>query len=120
MDSIKIITKASDFLGKNVVIEVDRPLYSKHPKHEFEYKLNYGFIPGTMSPDGEELDAYIIGIDEPLNTFEGKCVAIIHRLNDDDDKLIVVPNNFNDLADESIREATYFQEQYFESEIIRK
>jgi inorganic pyrophosphatase len=39
----------------------------------------------------EELDAYILGVFEPLEVFRGKCIAVINRLNDNDDKLIVVP-----------------------------
>ena len=38
-----------EFLGKQLTVIVDRPLGSKHPNHGFEYKLNYGYIPDTMS-----------------------------------------------------------------------
>ena len=112
------ISKATDYLGKIVTINIDRPLNSKHPKHGFVYELNYGFVPNTMSPDGEELDSYVIGSNIPLKTFTGFCTAVIHRTNDDDDKLVVVPGNTNVTNDE-IRTATYFQEQFFKSEIIR-
>jgi inorganic pyrophosphatase len=49
-------TKASDYLGKKVILTIDRQFSTKHPKHEFMYELNYGFVPNTLSPDGEELD----------------------------------------------------------------
>jgi inorganic pyrophosphatase len=111
--------KAKDYLNKTVSIKVDRPLGSKHPKFDWSYKLNYGFVPGTTAPDGEEIDAYIIGIDEPVETFTGKCIAIIHRTNDDDDKLVVVPDVKLSLTDDEIKAATHFQEQFFSSEIIR-
>ena len=75
-------------------------------------------MPDTLSPDGEELDAYVLGVDEPLESFEGICVAIVHRTNNNDDKLIVVPEGV-ELSDDEIRDATHFQEQYFESEIIK-
>ena len=80
--------------------------------------MNYGFVPNTISGDGEELDCYVLGIDKPIDNFEGKCIAVIHRTNDNDDKLIVVPEEKN-YTDEEIRELTNFQEQYFESEIIK-
>ncbi|HET8574670.1 MAG TPA: inorganic diphosphatase [Candidatus Paceibacterota bacterium] len=53
--------------------------------------MNYGFVPGTLSPDGEELDAYVLEVDKPVHTFSGICIAIIHRASDDDDKLALFP-----------------------------
>lgn len=112
------MNNAKDFIGKTVEVEMDRPLGTRHPKHGFMYCVNYGFVPGTVSGDGEELDAYLLGVFEPLQSYIGKCIAIIHRINDDDDKLVVVPVGKN-YTDEEIRVLTEFQERYFESEIIR-
>lgn len=106
------------FLNETIDIKVDRPLGSKHPKHGFIYPVNYGYVPNTISGDGEELDAYILGVYEPLESFTGKCIAIIHRTNDNDDKLVVVPEN-KSFSNDEIRVLTAFQEQYFESIIIR-
>lgn len=111
---------ATQFIGKEVEIKIDRPLHSKHPKHGFVYEVNYGFVPDTKAPDGEEIDAYLLGVDMPVDTYKGKCIAVIHRLNDTDDKLIIVPTSSEDINDEEIKKATYFQEQFFISEIIRK
>lgn len=108
---------ANSFLEKKVTVKIDRQLGSKHPKHGFMYMLNYGYIPNTISGDGEELDAYILGVYEPINEFSGKVIAVIHRLNDDDDKLIVSNKNY---SDDAIRALTEFQERFFESIIIRK
>ena len=82
-----------EYLGKILNIEIDREFGSKHPKHGFIYPVNYGFIPNTISGDGEELDCYLLGVFEPVKTYKGKCIAIVHRTNDDDDKLIIVPEN---------------------------
>ena len=112
------ISAATDYIGKIVTVDIDRPLHSKHSKHGFVYELNYGFVPNTTAPDGEELDAYVIGPNVPLKTFKGICIAVIHRTNDDDDKLVVVSENMKVTNDE-IRAATHFQEQFFKSEIIR-
>ena len=113
-----ILNNSKKFLNKIIDIKIDRPLGSKHPKHGFIYPINYGYVPNTMSGDNEELDAYILGIYEPLETFTGKCIAIIHRTNDNDDKLIIVPEN-KSFSNNEIRVLTDFQEQYFESIIIR-
>ena len=129
------------FLGQEVKVKIDRPLGSKHPKYNYiypinygfirsgfnlgqkEYKyiypINYGFIPDTLSGDGEELDAYILEVKEPLQEFVGKCIAIIHRLDDNDDKLIVIPKELKDISNQEIIEATNFQERYFKSIILR-
>lgn len=111
---------AEQYLGKEVSIIMDRPLGSKHPKHGFVYEVNYGYVPGTQSADGEELEAYYLGVSRSLHTAKGKCVAIIHRLNDDDNKLVVVPETQTDLTDDEIAKAVNFQEQGFDGEIRRR
>lgn len=106
------------YLNKTLKAIIDRPLGSKHPKYNYIYPVNYGYIPNTISGDGEELDCYILGVFEPIKEFKGKCIAIIHRLNDNDDKLIIVPENkvYNQEAIEALIE---FQERYFEHIIIK-
>lgn len=111
--------ETSKYLGKKVVVKMDRPLGSKHPKHNFIYSVNYGYIPNTISGDGEELDAYVLGEHKPLDEFEGVVIAVIHRTNDNDDKLVVMREGRN-YTDDQIRALTEFQEQYFQSEIIRR
>lgn len=106
------------FLNQIVNVKMDRPLGSKHPKHGFIYPVNYGYIPNTVSGDGEELDVYVLGEFMPLQEFTGRVIAIIHRTNDDDDKLVVVKDGKN-YTDEQIRALTEFQEQWFESIILR-
>lgn len=109
---------ARDFLGKEVNVIIDRQLGTRHPKHGFMYMINYGFIPNTISGDGEELDAYLIGEFAPVEEATGKVIAVIHRTNDDDDKLVVSKEG-TDYSDDAIRALTEFQERFFESEIIR-
>ena len=107
------------YLNENVLMKVDRPFGSKHPKHGFIYPVNYGYIPNTISGDNEELDAYLLGVFKPVEEYEGKCIAMIHRTNDDDDKLVIVPYD-KEYSDEQIEALTEFQEQFFEHKIIRK
>ena len=113
------VSKAKDFLGKTVDVTIDRQFGSKHPKHGFIYPLNYGYIPNTISGDGEELDAYLLGVFEPVSEYKkGRVIAYIHRTNDDDDKLIVVPEGCN-YTNDQILALTEFQERFFDSEIYR-
>ncbi|MFT4343872.1 MAG: inorganic pyrophosphatase [Candidatus Woesearchaeota archaeon] len=109
---------SQQFLNKSVTVTVDRKLGSKHPKWGFIYSVNYGYIEGIIAEDGSELDAYILGVDKPLEVFEGICIAIVHRFNDVEDKLVVVPIGVT-LSDEEIMEKVDFQEKFFKSKIIR-
>lgn len=107
------------YIGKEVDVIIDRPIGSSHPDYpDHIYLVNYGYVPNTISGDGEELDCYILGEYKPLKEYKGKCIAIIHRLEENDDKLIIVPNN-KSFTDNEIRLLTDFQENYFESIIIR-
>ena len=108
-----------EYLKKNVEVIIDRPLGSKHPKHDFIYPVNYGYVPNTISGDGEELDCYVLGIFEPIKELKGKCIAIIHRLNDNDDKLIIVPED-RKFSNKEIEVLVEFQEKFFKHEIIRE
>lgn len=112
------MTNSVEFLNKIVDVKIDRPLGSRHPKYGFIYPVNYGYVPNTISGDGEELDCYILGVYEPLVSFTGTCIAVIHRTNDNDDKLVVVPAG-KSFSDVEIRCLTNFQESFSESEILR-
>lgn len=104
-------------IGKIVEVKVDRPLGSYHPEHkDIYYSVNYGYIPGVIAPDGEEQDAYILGVNELIDEFTGKVIAIIHRFNDVEEKWVVVPQGIT-LTKEEIKKQVEFQEKYFDIEI---
>ena len=106
------------YLNKLVKVIIDRPLGSVHPEYpNLFYLVNYGYVSGTTSGDGEELDCYVLGEYVPLKEYKGKCIAIIHR-KDNDNKLVIVPENKN-FTDNEIRLLTDFQERFFEIEVIR-
>lgn len=105
-------------LGKIVKVTVDRPMGSYHPEHkDMYYPINYGYVEGVIAPDGEEQDAYILGVDKPVKEFVGKIIAIVHRLDDIENKWVVAPENVS-FTKEQIMKFINFQEQYFKSEII--
>ena len=105
-------------LGKIVKAIIDRPLGSHHPNYEdLVYPVNYGYVEGVIAPDGEEQDAYVLGIDEPIGEYEGEIIAIVHRLDDIEDKWVVAPKGAY-YTKEEIAKQTEFQERFFKSEII--
>lgn len=104
-------------IGKTVTVTVDRPMGSFHPEHhDMYYPVNYGYVEGVMAPDGEEQDAYILGVLKPVEHFTGRVIAVIHRFDDVEDKWVVVPEGAS-FTKEEIAEQVRFQEQYFDSEI---
>ncbi len=105
-------------IGTVVTVTIDRPLDSRHPHHpDLLYMVNYGYIDGIIAPDGEEQDAYILGIYQPLETFRGRVIGIVHRLDDVEDKWIVTPEGIR-LSREEILELVWFQERYFHTELL--
>jgi inorganic pyrophosphatase len=100
-----------------VLVKIDRPIGSRHPQHGFVYQVNYGYLPGIPGADSEELDAYLLGVEQPVGEYSGVCIAVIQRSDDADDKLVVVPAGMQ-LSDEQIRALTHFQEQWFKSTIV--
>lgn len=114
-DSLKGYAK---IIGKIVTVTVDRPLGSYHPEHkDMYYPLNYGYIEGIIAPDGEEQDAYILGVDKAVEKFTGKIIAVIYRFDDVEEKWVVCPEN-QSFSKEKIKELVEFQEKFYNSEII--
>ena len=104
--------KPEEHLGELIKIKIDRPMGSKHPKHGFIYPVNYGYVPGVMGGDGEELDAYLLGVYEPVKEYEGHLIGIIYRENDVEEKLVVSTKAY---TAEQIMALVEFQERWFVS-----
>ena len=105
------------FLGKVFEVEIDRPLGSNHPKFkDCIYPINYGFIPGVLGGDGEELDVFLLGVDKPVSAFTGEIIGIVYRADDVEDKLVMAPTGIVFSAEEIAR-AVYFQEKYYDTTI---
>lgn len=104
-------------LGETVTIKMDRPIGTEHPKHPgLIYPVNYGYVPGLFAPNGEEQDAYVLGVDEPLAEFTGTLIAVIHRFDDVEEKWVLAPKGVT-FTKEEIAKAVHFQEQYYHTEI---
>lgn len=108
---------ATSYLGKTVLIKIDRPIGSVHPKHPgLAYPVNYGYIPNVLGGDGEELDVYLLGVDVPVEEYPACVIGIVHRHNDVEDKLIAAPKGIY-FTKEELAKAVHFQEQYFKTAI---
>lgn len=105
-------------LGKTVRVVVDRPMGSYHPTHkDIYYSVNYGYVTDVIAGDGEEQDDYVLGVNQPLKEFVGNVIAIIHRIDDVEDKLVVAPNGVI-FTKEQIEKQVHFQEKFFKTKII--
>lgn len=103
------------YLGKVLQIVIDRPIGYIHKK-TLLYPVNYGYIPGVLGGDGEELDVYLLGVTEPVTEYNCHVIGIVHRKNDVEDKLIAAPVGVTYTAEE-MAEAIHFQEKYFDTYI---
>ena len=104
------------YLGTVVDIEIDRPIGYVHKKKNYDlvYPINYGYIPGVLGGDDEELDVYLMGVDKPVEAYTCRIVGIVYRRNDVEDKLIAAPIDKRYTAEE-IASAIHFQEQYYDT-----
>lgn len=112
--------QSTDFLNQTLTVMIDRCLGSRHPQYNFVYPINYGYLPGVILPDGdgEPLDAYVLGVNAPVAQFTGRCIAVIQRTDDCDDKLVLAPEG-QTFTDEEIMALTAFQERFFDSRVLR-
>lgn len=118
-EAVRDLLNCISYIGKSVNVVIDRPINSFHPDWKnHQYLTNNGYVPNTVSGDGEEIDCYVLGENKPLKTYTGKCIALIHRLDDNDDKLIIVPEDTN-YTNEQIKALVEYQEKYFNSVIMR-
>lgn len=106
------------YLGKKIHIEIDRPIGYVHKKSDrvLVYPINYGYIPGVLGGDGEELDVFLVGVSEPVREYDAVVIGISYRHNDVEDKLIAAPEGMTFTAEE-IADGIRFQEQYYDTEL---
>lgn len=110
------------YMGKTVRIVIDRPIGYIHKKGEktLVYPINYGYIPGVLGGDGEELDVYLLGVTEPVAEYICRIEGMVFRRDDVEDKLIGVPEGA-EFSKEEMEKAVHFQEKYYDSFVeVRK
>ena len=106
------------YLGQTVTIDIDRPIGYIHHKGEktLVYPINYGYIPGVLGGDGEELDVYLLGVTHPVESYTGRIIGIVYRADDVEDKLIMAPEGVTFTVEE-MAAAVHFQEKYYQSRV---
>ena len=111
-------TLIRQYLGKTVMVTVDRPVGFHHVTKgiHLHYTVNYGFLPGVIGGDGEEQDVYILGIAEPLKDFTGRIIGVVRRADDNEDKFVAAPEGMVFTA-QQIRMEIDFVEKYFDSTV---
>ena len=105
------------YLGKKVDIKITMPIgsvLSGHP--DIAYPINHGILPGVFNSLGKELGVYLIGVNIPVEKYTAQIVGIVHRCDDNEDKLVAVPEGLSYNYSE-ILEAIHFQEQYYKSKL---
>ena len=107
-----------EYLGRTVTVEIDRPIGYHHVTKgiHLDYTVNYGYLQGITGGDGEEQDVYVLGVEEPLERFTGRIIAVIRRVDDNEDKFVAAPEGMV-FQREEIARAVHFVEQYFHSTI---
>ncbi len=106
------------YLGKTVTLKIDRPIGYVHQKEKYSltYPINYGYLPGVIGGDGEELDVYLLGVSQPVEEYTARVIGVVHRQDDAEDKLVAAPDGMFFSRNE-IAQAVHFQEQYYDSHV---
>lgn len=105
-----------ELLGEKVEVVIDRPLGSTNPNHGTIYPVNYGFLPKTFEHE-KEIKAYVLGEFEPLKSFTGYVIAVIHRVTENVCKLVVTKEK-KQYSKEQIEALTEFKERFHQSKVI--
>ncbi|QQE10428.1 inorganic pyrophosphatase [Planctomycetota bacterium] len=106
------------FIGRRVKVLVDRPLGSTDPTFGYTYPVNCGHVLEESDCSSSNLDVYVLGLCDPINAFEGDCIAVIHSEDATQNKLVIVPAGAM-LSDEAIIEGVQFKERHNQPQVVR-
>lgn len=80
-------------LGSYVRVRVTNPIHSLNTQFGFTYQLNFGVIEGKKRYDSTASGAYIMGVNHPVRTFDGRVIAVIRRDDGSAPVYVVSPKN---------------------------
>ena len=105
-----------DWLNQQVHVTVELPYGSYHPLYpDEEVTANKGYVDEKME-EGEVLPAYVVGINEPLDSFTGTVIGVVYRRGTDGYSLIVAKDTA--VSKEDVIRSIAFEEQYFDTQIL--
>lgn len=85
---LQMLRQLSENPDTDIAVILNRPIGSCRPNHKnICYPINYGYIQGVVAPDGEEQNAYILGVNYFLKEFTGRIIAIVQRFDDVEEKM---------------------------------
>jgi inorganic pyrophosphatase len=104
---------STDYLiGKKIDVIVNHPMGSRYLRGLI-YPVNYGIV----NESSVSLEAYILGEFKPIKEFTGRVIAVIHRKDIFENKLVVARST-QKYSKEAIIGLTEFQERFYDSEVI--
>ncbi len=97
-------------LGKYVRVRITNPIRSLNRQFGFVYQLNFGAIEGKKRYDSVSSGAYIMGINHPVRTFDGRVIAAIRRSDGSLPVYVVAPKHMRFISYQ-IEDAIAFAEK---------
>ena len=80
-------------LGKYVRIKVTHPIHSYSNEQGFTYELNYGEVEGAKQFNASVKGAFIMGINHPVRSFDGRVVGIVRYDGSNETDWVVAPKS---------------------------
>ena len=106
-----------EMLGHTVTVTVDHPYGSFHPTiADVTYPVNFGYVSEPLSLADGMQDAWVIGPQEPVETFKGTVAGIVYH-KDGGSRWIVMPAGMV-IDHGQIINLIGFEEQYYETKIV--
>ena len=80
-------------LGKYVRIKVTHPIHSYSNEQGFTYELNYGEVEGAKQFNASVKGAFIMGINHPVRSFDGRVVGVVRYDGSNEIDWVVAPKS---------------------------
>lgn len=96
-------------LGRQVWVTVEHKLGSNHPEHGV-YPLNCGYVSEVLQQENEWQDAYIIGVNHPVDIFQGEVIATLRQPGEAAGRWVVATPGTR-MSEADIRRLTAFGEK---------